>query len=215
MASVPPTQPPAAPSSGLPEDPMMNLLLQTANYHWLASSPPLTLPPSLQGDAQAANQLRDATKKRASFIHWIEEDLAVEAQRVLDTFAGLDLSIQCPGLMGRLDGNARLQQRTAWFLGDSLPVYRDRLQVCLRLYAGYLGAAKTIAWAVTGGRHTDATRAAANQLIETNANNDEIYRAGVETAPLYKCCCLGEPIFRDGIPNGSVVLRDWADLYAG
>ena len=80
-----------------------------------------------------------------------------------------------------------------------------------RLYAGYLSAAKTIAWGVTGGKHTAATRAASIAQIEATARGDPIYAAGVETAPQYKWRVRGEGIYRDGIPAGSIVVADWDD----
>ena len=179
----------------------MNLLLQTPNHGNL--HPPL--PVSLQG-----NPIREATKRRADFIQFIAEELTKPAREVLTTFVGFDLPVQCMALLARLSGNAELQRLTAWFLND-VPDYPSRLGLSLRLYTGYLSAAKTIAWGVTGGKHTAVTRAASIAAIEAIARNDLVFKAGVEMAPQYKWRVLGEGIYSDGIPAGSVLLVDWDD----
>jgi hypothetical protein len=94
---------------------------------------------------------------------------------------------------------------------SDVPDYPSRLGPSLRLYAGYLSAAKTIAWGVTGGKHTAVTRAAAIAVVEAEAQKDLIFRAGVETAPHYKWRVRREGIYNDGIPAGSTVLADWDD----
>jgi hypothetical protein len=94
---------------------------------------------------------------------------------------------------------------------DDVPAVDARISITLRLYAGYLDAAKTIAWGVTGRKNTPATRATDNHTLQTRAAGDPIYKAGVETAPHYKWRCLGQGIYKEGIPPGAVVLQDWDD----
>jgi hypothetical protein len=190
-----------APPPSLPVDPFMTLLLETANHGGL--HPPLHA--SLQG-----TPIREATKRRADFIRLIDEELTKPAREVLTVFAGFDLSVLCAALWGRLSGNAELQRLTAWFL-DDVPDYPSRLSLSLRLYSGYLSAAKAIAWGVTGGKHTATTRANSIKAIEAVAQVDPIFAAGVETAPQYKWRVRREGIYHDGIPPGSIVLADWND----
>ena len=110
------------------------------------------------------------------------------------------------GLRGHADLNARL----TLFLDDVADA-DHRISISLRLYSGYLEAAKTIAWSVTGRKNTAATRFQEIQTVEARAAVDGIYLAGVEAAPHYKWRVLGEGIYTEGIPAGSIVLRDWID----
>jgi hypothetical protein len=87
----------------------------------------------------------------------------------------------------------------------------SRINITLRLYAGYLDTAKTIAWGVTGRKNTAATRDPEIRQIDGQATTDPIYLAGVEVAPHYKWRVLREGIYREGIPAGAIVLRDWND----
>jgi hypothetical protein len=69
----------------------------------------------------------------------------------------------------------------------------DRIAIALRLWAGCLAAAKTIA---------DATRSG----IDATAANDGLFRAGVEAARMFKRL-RGQPFFLDGVPERSAVRR--------
>jgi hypothetical protein len=60
-------------------------------------------------------------------------------------------------------------------------------------------------------REGPVTRFAEIQVVEARAAADPIYRAGVEVTPHYKWRCLGQCIYREGIPAGAAVLRDWDD----
>jgi hypothetical protein len=48
-------------------------------------------------------------------------------------------------------------------------------------------------------------------IVEARAAADLMYRAGVEAARRYKWRVLGQGIYSDGIPAGSIVLQDWQD----
>jgi hypothetical protein len=183
-------------------DPLMQLLLETA-IRAFGSPPPLPL--SLQG-----NPLREATKRRADFLKLVEQLLTDEARRVQRQVPSRDLNQQCPQLAAGLRANNDLDQRTRWFL-DDVPDFDHRINISLRLYAGYLDTAKVIAWGVTGRKNTPITRYQEIQTVEQRATPDPIYRAGVETAPQYKWRVLAEGIYSEGIPAGSIVLRDWDD----
>lgn len=185
-----------------PVDPLMQLLYETAIQVFGAPPP---LPPSLDG-----YPIREATKRRADFIRYIEEQLTNCVRTVQGQIPGVNLAQQCPALAAQLRGDQTLDQRTGLFLDDVAD--RDqRINITLRLYAGYLDTAKTVAWGVTNRKNTAATRFAEIQVVEARAAADPIYRAGVEVTPHYKWRCLGQGIYREGIPAGAAVLRDWDD----
>ena len=59
-----------------------------------------------------------------------------------------------------------------------------RLNICLRLWAGCLSAAKTIALETRSGLNTPELRKEIfTTKVDVLASNDPIYRAGVEAAP--------------------------------
>jgi hypothetical protein len=167
---------------------------------------PPVLPPSLGGV-----RIRPANENRAAVLKEIGNPLdahvrAVQAA-VKDPYV---LPPQLPMLADRLLKDKALDQLTARLLPDvaDLPA---RINIALRLFVGYLDTAKTIAASTRAGPNSAATRQALIPIIESRTANDPIYRAGVEAAPHYKRRVLGEPIFLDGIPAGSIVLKDWGD----
>jgi hypothetical protein len=82
----------------------------------------------------------------------------------------------------------------------------ERLSVALQLWSGCLSAAKTIAYKTAAGVNTPKIRAHLFQFIDYNALACEIYKAGVEAAPLFKQR-RHQKIFMDGVPNDSPVRR--------
>jgi hypothetical protein len=176
-------------------DPLMELLYRTAVQEFGTQLP---LPLSLQG-----NPLREANKRRTDFLRFIEARVTANARQVQGEIPGIDYLHQCPLLATQLRADQDLTQRTHLFL-DDVPDPDARINIALRLYAGYLDTAKTIAWGVTGRKNTASTRFNEIQAIEARAAADAIYRAGVETAPHYKWRVLGEGIYREGIPAGAI-----------
>lgn len=184
---------------GAMPDPLMELLRLAADV----IGPPPMVPLSLHG-----NPLREATKRRADFLRLVDSVITTDvriAQGLAPTTAA-----QAPLLVSRLRANTELEEKTRLFLDDVVDA-DTRINISLRLYAGYLEAAKTIAWGVTGRKNTAATRFNEIQIVEARAAGDAVYRAGVESAPQYKWRVLREGIYRDGIPSGFVVLLDWED----
>jgi hypothetical protein len=98
------------------------------------------------------------------------------------------------------------------FIDTSAPLMPDvtdpieRLNIVLRLWAGCLMAAKTIADATLSGPNTPAERRDKFGIIDDAAQNDPIFEAGVEAAPAFKDE-LGEHYSLDGVPDDSPVRR--------
>jgi hypothetical protein len=185
-----------APPQQLP-DPFMGLLLATANQ----SGPPPVLPLSLQG-----NPIREATKKRADYLKLIDQVIEADARQVQQRLPGDDYARQSPLLASTLRANNKLKELTAWFL-DDVPDFDTRINISLRLYAGYLEAAKVIAWGVRGRKNNANTRHDEIQIVEARAVSDSVYRAGVEAAPHYKWRVLREGIYSDGVNADREVQR--------
>jgi hypothetical protein len=184
-------------------DELMELLRQTAILQFGA---PSSLPLSLNG-----NPLREATKRRAEFLRIVQKPLSDHGHAVLNSIPGPNYPAQCADLAVRLRGETNLTAPAALFLDDVADA-DARISISLRLYAGYLDTAKVIAWGVRGRKNTAATRNhEITAIVEAKAVGDCIYEAGIEAAPHYKWRCLGENIFSEGIPPGSIVLRDWND----
>lgn len=87
-------------------------------------------------------------------------------------------------------------------VGDPL----ERLGIALRLWAGCMSAAKTIAATTMDGANTPEGRAAAFVAIDALADADELYAAGVEAAPAFKALHEQEYFFA-GVPETSRVRR--------
>jgi hypothetical protein len=180
----------------------MELLRQTAE----CLGPPPKLPPSLNGTTiREANQKRTALLRKIGAI--IETDVRTAQKSGVDAY---DIRPQIPVLAKRLEGNQAFDQLTKLVLSD-VAVKAERTNIALRLYAGYLDMAKTIAGSTRHETNNSSTRQRVIPKVEAKAANDPIYAAGVEAAPHFKHRELGEDIFREGIPAGAIVLRDWED----
>ena len=82
-----------------------------------------------------------------------------------------------------------------------------RLNICLRLWAGCVSAAKTIALETRSGPNTPKRRAEIFMTrVDVLARDDPIYRAGVEAAPAFKKL-RGQNFSLEGVPEGSAVLN--------
>ncbi|OPY38189.1 MAG: hypothetical protein A4E35_00611 [Methanoregula sp. PtaU1.Bin051] len=80
------------------------------------------------------------------------------------------------------------------------------VNISLRLWSGCLSAAKTIAFQTMDGPNTPEKRELIFTQIEFNAQEDPIYRAGVEAAPTFKRL-LKEGYSFEGVSKNSVVRR--------
>jgi hypothetical protein len=184
------------------DDPTMELMRQTAGH----LGPPPALPPSLRGATiREANENRTVVLKAVG--NAIDADLRPVQTAAADPY---DVPPQVPVLASRLLQDKALDQLTANLLPD-VADQAERINIALRLTAGYLDAAKTIAGNTRAVINDASTRQRDIPTVEANAVNDPIYTAGVEAAPHYKHRDLKQYIFRDGIPDGSIVLRDWED----
>jgi hypothetical protein len=83
---------------------------------------------------------------------------------------------------------------------------RSRCNIALRLWAGCMSAAKTIADRNNEYRNTPETRKRDFALIDSYANNDAIYRAGVEAALAFKELRF-EKYYLDGVPASSAARK--------
>ena len=81
----------------------------------------------------------------------------------------------------------------------------QRLNLTLRLWAGWLMAAKTIALETRSGPNTPTTRRTAfSGVIDKIAQIDPIFQSGVEAAPAFKEL-RQQPYSLDGVPEDSAV----------
>jgi hypothetical protein len=92
-------------------------------------------------------------------------------------------------------------------LVPDVPDPLQRLSIALRLWAGCLDAAKTIAPETNSGPNTPEDRARIMPSIDARATEDAVYRAGVEAAPAFKPL-RDQPYSMDGVPDGSPVRID-------
>jgi hypothetical protein len=116
--------------------------------------------------------------------------------------AGNDPATQLTNLGRRL---RYLAETSASAMRD-VPDPLDRIAIALRLWAGCLGAAKTIADATMSGPNSAEERARLFPSIDATAAQDELFCAGVEAAPVFKRL-RGQPYFLDGVPDESPVRR--------
>ena len=72
--------------------------------------------------------------------------------------------------------------------------------IALRLWAGCLSAAKTIAHGTRDGENTVSIRNSIFNSIDERCKIDSVYRAGVETAPIWKRQ-IGDTFSFDGVPE--------------
>jgi len=91
-------------------------------------------------------------------------------------------------------------------LGDG-----QKIGLGLRLWAGCLDAAKTIAGRTRSGGNTAKMRQIAFTVqFDPMARADKIYEAGIETAPIWKeKIGQGGDVSLDGVPENSPVRRYW------
>lgn len=73
-----------------------------------------------------------------------------------------------------------------------------RTNIALRIWAGCIHGAKTIALKTENGPNTPEGRSQTSVDIDRLANRDPIFRAGVEAAPLFKKL-IAEEISLDGV----------------
>jgi hypothetical protein len=194
----------------------MELAWRTAEY----LGPTLPLPSFLQADT-----LRKANARRAVFLMEIENSIEAGIGPIrekeiaplvysgkVSTVAEYQklLEAQVPTLADRLRHNLVIVEITSRLLPD-IPDPVMQLNVSLRLFAGYLDAAKIIADAVRGRTNNAKTRQDKMPDVDNRAKSDAIYGAGVQAAAFYKRAVLKQAIFKDGIADGSTVLEDWID----
>jgi hypothetical protein len=108
-----------------------------------------------------------------------------------------------------------MAERTKTHLSD-IQDGNQRINVTLRLWSSCLSAAKTMRKTYVipypDGRlheelYTPQMRQDTFKVIESIANKDEIYRLGVEAAPLFIKEVRGQEIFTDGVPPDSIVMK--------
>ncbi len=183
-------------------DPTMELARRTAERF----GPAPQLPASLQGSTP-----REANIRRTELLKEIENLLDREIRSVqgsvLDAY---QLEPQIPLLTQRLLLSSEIDQITRGYLPD-VPDLSARINIALRLWAGYIDGAKVIGPRTRDEDNTAETRQRDIRVIEAKVAKDPIYAAGVEAAPHYKWRVLHQDIYRDGVPVGSIVLRDWDD----
>lgn len=75
----------------------------------------------------------------------------------------------------------------------------NRANICLRLWAGCIFAAKMASPSTMDGPNTHEIRKKAFEIIDAIANRDSVYRAGVEAAPKFR----SQPYLTEGIPKTS------------
>ena len=197
-------------------DPSMELAWQSAEH--LGSTP--ALPAFLLSDT-----LRKANARRAVFLMEVENAIEDEIKPTRDTeiapliHGGKVTSVPeyqdlirkyIPLVADRFAHNLVIAAITARLLPD-IPDPVMRVNVSLRLFAGYLDAAKVIADVVRGRKNDAKTRQDEMPSVDSRAKKDAIYGAGVQASPFYKRAVLTQEIFKDGIPAGSIVLQDWID----
>jgi hypothetical protein len=88
----------------------------------------------------------------------------------------------------------------------------QKIGLGLRLWAGCLDAAKTIAAETRSGRNTPEMRKKAFEIqLDPIARVDKIYEAGMETAPIWKEK-IGQrsDVSFEGVPENSAVRRYWS-----
>lgn len=109
----------------------------------------------------------------------------------------------CPGRLRGLQGKGATRRETGQLQGKR-PI--DRVIIALRLWAGCIWAAKTVAEGTLSGANTPTMQADAFAQIDDYARNDPVFAAGVEAAPAFKRR-RGETYSFDGVPDDSPVRR--------
>lgn len=132
-------------------------------------------------------------QRRAELVHKIDAPLIPDAQNVPELVAKLGARL------------GTIANSTMVFL----PEISDgliRLNVGLRLWAGCISAAKTIALETRSGVNTSEGRSKNMVYIEEIVRRDAIYAAGVEAAPAFKRL-RGQAYSLDGVPENSIIRR--------
>jgi hypothetical protein len=84
----------------------------------------------------------------------------------------------------------------------------QKISISLRLWSGCLGAAKAISAATQDGKNSPDSRKVAFEVMDTVSALDQCYKAGVETAPIWKeLINQKSDVFFDGVPENSPVRR--------
>ncbi len=159
-------------------DPNMDTVIQWANE--------IGIPPILPSSLQDVNQ-------RARLVDAIDGPLIRGS--LLHTLNGREKT-------QRLNDIAGLSKTYIPDIDDD----NVRLNITLRLWSGCLSAAKTIALQTMSGPNTPGTRSLIFGKINSIAQEDPIYCAGVEAAPSFKRL-RNEPYSFEGVPENSVVRR--------
>lgn len=83
-----------------------------------------------------------------------------------------------------------------------------RIATGLRLWSGCIDGAKTLAGKTRDGGNTREMRIRGSQQIGQLSLVDSIYKAGAETAPVWKRLInQGHDLFWDGVPDNSPLVR--------
>lgn len=146
----------------------------------------LGLPPNLP------KSLKDS-RKRARLVNEIDGKLIAES-----LLANLS-SEEKRGRLGMVAGSTASLMPD---VGDA----NTRTNISLRLWAGCISAAKMISDRTLTAPNTPETRAIAFAVIDRKAQEDALYRAGVESAPAFKRLRLQE-YYLEGVPAQSPVRR--------
>ena len=115
--------------------------------------------------------------------------LILEIEMEVDRYSKYDLSGS--GLFENFSGTVKeiFLNRIDDIVRRYIPDERNekyRKSIGLRLWSGCMSAAKTIALDTPDGPNTPNIRTKIFQDLDLKANQDPIYRAGVESAPLFK-----------------------------
>ena len=145
-----------------------------------------------EGKAQPLPETLTDVERRAEFVSDIDDLL----------MPGDNPAAQLQGLGRRLRYLAEASEEAMPEVSDPL----DRIAIALRLWAGCLGAAKTIADVTMSGPNSPEDRARLFPGIDGAAAQDDLFRAGVEAAPAFKRR-RGQPYYLDGVPDDSPVRR--------
>ncbi len=115
-------------------------------------------------------------------------------------------TLELPAFLVELATRLRVIAEVSERFITDVPDGLTRLNIALRLWAGCISAAKTIANETMSGQNTPERRGEIMRDIDQVAGTDAIYAAGVEAAPSFKKL-RNQGYSFDGVPNGSLVRR--------
>lgn len=147
----------------------------------------------LSPQAALSDQLADV-RRRAALVDEIDGPMIWDFRMSVDHIA-YHLGRHVDVLSTRLD---------RYFPRSTGPLWR--VGVALRLWAGCIGGAKTIAFKTAAGRNSTASRTMCNGWLEDGCRQDAVYAAGVETAPVFKRR-RGQRVYFDGIADGATIRK--------